>query len=488
LSRLPEKYRAPLVLHYLEGKPVADVARELGWPYGTVLSLLARGRDRLRGRLMRGRLTRRGVTLTAAGLAAALAQPAGAGALSATLAQSTVKVTALLVLGQAAIPGSVAPKAAALAKGVLHAMFVTKVKVATVAVMAASLLGLGAAGLGHRILAGKAVVEEQTDVPRPAAASAKPQAAAADAKVAVRGRVLTPDGKGAVGAKLFLTAYNVVSELGATDGDGRFTVEVSRLGTPPRKLAGWLAALSPRFGVDFLELNDRTPEKDVELRLPADCPIRGRVINLEGKPAAGATVRLNVVSVYGADTVEPFLAGWLKRPNFRSPWPAPTKVLNFASGDPTLLSALTDKDGRFELTGAGAERRVNLRINGPGIAQTYANVITRTGFDPEPYNAATRALRPKDADEQEAWTYVNPMHLGPEPTVVAETEKPIRGTVIDAGTGKPRAGVRVRMDQGAVMHATTDKGGGTRCAAPPRPRITRSPWHLTRRPGWSSGA
>src|SRR5260370_27093150 len=32
LSRLPEKYRAPLVLHYLQGKTVEQAALELSWP------------------------------------------------------------------------------------------------------------------------------------------------------------------------------------------------------------------------------------------------------------------------------------------------------------------------------------------------------------------------------------------------------------------------------------------------------------------------
>ena len=50
LGRLAQKYRAPLVLFYLDGKTTEEVARQLGCPRGTVLSRLARGRDQPRHR------------------------------------------------------------------------------------------------------------------------------------------------------------------------------------------------------------------------------------------------------------------------------------------------------------------------------------------------------------------------------------------------------------------------------------------------------
>ena len=72
IERLPERFRAPLVLCDLEGRSHEQAARHLGWPVGTVKSRQARGRERLRDRLRR-----RGLAPEPAVLAAAL-RPDGA--------------------------------------------------------------------------------------------------------------------------------------------------------------------------------------------------------------------------------------------------------------------------------------------------------------------------------------------------------------------------------------------------------------------------
>jgi RNA polymerase sigma factor (sigma-70 family) len=51
VQRLPRRYRGPFVLFYLEGKTAEEVASAFGRPRGTILSQLARARERLRGRL-----------------------------------------------------------------------------------------------------------------------------------------------------------------------------------------------------------------------------------------------------------------------------------------------------------------------------------------------------------------------------------------------------------------------------------------------------
>ncbi len=68
VGRLPDRFRLPIVLCYLEGKTHAQAARELHWGEATVRRRLADARD-----LLRSRLTRRGVAMSSGALAATLA-------------------------------------------------------------------------------------------------------------------------------------------------------------------------------------------------------------------------------------------------------------------------------------------------------------------------------------------------------------------------------------------------------------------------------
>jgi RNA polymerase sigma factor (sigma-70 family) len=120
LSRLPEKYRAPILLCCLEGKSRDETARYLGWTLTIVKERLEQGRERLRARL-----GRRGVLLGTA-LASGWLLEAGQAACANVLPRATAKAALSLVRGQATLADLLPCAVVALAKGVTTAMVLNR--------------------------------------------------------------------------------------------------------------------------------------------------------------------------------------------------------------------------------------------------------------------------------------------------------------------------------------------------------------------------
>ncbi len=165
IDRLPDRYRDPIVLCYLEGLSTEEAALRIGCPRGTVLSRLSRARDRLRDRL-----TRRGL---APGLMpfAAGSKPIVLAAMPTPLLNATVG-DALVFAGRRATEAALISAApAALARGLLHVMTISRLTILGAVALSCALAvgGLKTLGALGAIAAGQQpapVAPEVDDDPR----------------------------------------------------------------------------------------------------------------------------------------------------------------------------------------------------------------------------------------------------------------------------------------------------------------------------------
>jgi RNA polymerase sigma factor (sigma-70 family) len=136
IARLPDRFREPIVLCYFEGLSCDAAAQRLGCARGTILSRLARGRERLRGRLVH-----RGVAPAIAAFTDPM--PFVLASVPASLAKATVEAAALK--GTAA--GAFSVSITTLAERTLRTMMVKKIVAFAAAVVVGGGIGVGGLSL-----------------------------------------------------------------------------------------------------------------------------------------------------------------------------------------------------------------------------------------------------------------------------------------------------------------------------------------------------
>jgi RNA polymerase sigma factor (sigma-70 family) len=423
LGRLPARYRAPLVLCYLEGKTQEEARRQLGCPLGTVRSRLARARQ-----LLRERLTRRGLTLSAGALATVLAATSAEAGLPPILFRATLKGGLQFAVGEA-VAGGIPARIAALVKGELQSMAGTKMQIGSTVLLLVGMIATAAV-----VLAGSAAATRKTPAAQPAApvpqqdGGAKPRAEAEkpaqrpqDRQMTFTGQVLTPDGKAAARAHVAVVAVSRKAGegvLGVTraDSQGRFRLPVRRI-TSGEFYSSVVIAAARGYGLAWQNLDPDPRQLDWVLRLRPEQVVRGRLVDLQGQPAAG--VKLHLAYVGDPEAKENIQVVLWNRHQDLPPWPGPLT---------------TDAQGRFVLNGLGPKLLFGLWVRDDRFArQDLHRIATGDG---------------KQAREV---------------TLLLEPPRFVEGTVTFADTGKPvpNADVMVRCFTRRPNESTWDHGAAT---------------------------
>jgi RNA polymerase sigma factor (sigma-70 family) len=455
LHRLPASYRVPLILCYLEGTTRDEAAHRLGWSLSTLKRRLERGREQLRLRLVR-----RGLTVSAALFAPMLMQNTAQATLDPGLIQATLRTVLQLEAGRA-LTELVSAPIAALAKGGLKTMFLTKLKVATAMLVAAGVF-VSAGALARQVL-----TDKRAALPSPAAylpknareqpiAKLQPAVIKDDANqtVEISGHVLDPEGKPVAGAKLYqafwveFIEHNMppAPKLRGTSGpDGRFHFTISKpdFDKSP-KAVPQLIAVADGFGPDWVRL-DKPSVQELSLRLAKDdMPITGQILDLEGRPIHGAVIRPSVVMTTPNEDLTLWFQAIQQKKRFQHREILTKQLIGFPQGIPGLpRTVTTGADGRFRLAGIGRERVVGVQISGPKVRSHFVMLVTRAVPKFQVYD------NPSTDSQFTVYGTVFQHFAAPA--------QPMVGTVRDKDTGKPLAGVKI--DAETLFPVATDKDG-----------------------------
>ncbi len=431
IQRLPTAFRAAFVLCVLDGKTGPRAAGELGIAEGTVSSRVARAKQ-----LLRMRLSRRGIELGTLLAALAVAESAGS-------AMSVTKLSGptLLAIANGDV-GALSPRVASLAAAMTRASAVAKLKLVSALLVSAGLVvGLvqqviGKPGVSTRF--SETVVPEPVMQSRPAEPVAKARNYDDAASVTFSGRVLGPGGKPVCGAKLYITLargtnHPMPSSKFATSGaDGSFSFKVPRSEFADR--AATVAATAADLGVGWVNVGANGPKHDLTIRLADDDrPIIGRIVDLQGKPIMGATVRLMQIYAAKGENLEPWLEACRKK-----------KGLTFQLENEYFprftiavpLEVRTDADGVFKLTGIGSNRLIRVQLDGETIVSQQLSILTSPV---KAFELLERAGNPEYHEPATLKTYYGARFLH-----IAAPCKPIVGTVRDSITRKPLTDISVQ--------------------------------------------
>jgi RNA polymerase sigma factor (sigma-70 family) len=352
IDRLPDRYRVPVVLCDLEGRSYEEAARHLRCPVGTIKSRLARGRERLRDRLARHGLAVLAGLPAGPGIGIPEASPAPAALMAATVRATTALATRGAVGG-----GAFSASVVSLARGVSMNLFLQKMRsVVTIALLAAT----AAIGGGLFLKAATARRGAAPAAPRRAAAVQRAEEPSEPLLGVVRDEAGRPVAGATVVAGQFKGTPN--HRITETGPDGRFRLTPGDESAILEYVLAYKEGLAPASS-GHIKGVDKPGE--VALMLTRTAPFEGVVKDREGKPIAGASVRLEYAHYSGSDGPETQL----------------TVLGPIVVGTPLerIFRTKTLPHGQFRFMDVPRGARVSLVVTSPGMGEY--NTMNHRGPD-----------------------------------------------------------------------------------------------------------
>jgi RNA polymerase sigma factor (sigma-70 family) len=347
---LPEKYRAPVVLCYMEGRTHEMAALELGWPVGSVKSRLAWARQRLRARLIRRGVAPMALPMDRSAPPADAELAAGPALLATHLADSTLRAALKVGLGKGALVGIVSAEAVALMEKTIRSMTSAQLVLATAAVLVAGLLTAGAGVMAYAVSpqqkpAGSDNPAQKSGQPGAASpvSEVRPSPAATNSAtdqgtVTVQAEVVDPDGRPVEGADVAIAVHysrgsadqDVIVERTRSDRAGQVRREFAR-GRPGAVVSHvnlWAYQAGHALTTTNLLLRGRTPPPVSRLTLDRPSKWTVTVLGPEGTPIAALRLTPRSLRQAGRRAV---------LPSIPDVWLEPLTVTTDANGVATLM-------------------------------------------------------------------------------------------------------------------------------------------------------
>ncbi|MEX0713212.1 MAG: M56 family metallopeptidase [Pirellulales bacterium] len=307
-------------------------------------------------------------------------------------------------------------------------------------------------------------VSRSNEPPAADSAAKQPSPQVVDGEtINVRGQVVGPDGRPLSGIAVYRPVSKVpqprlpgdisLERCAVSAADGRFTLSLSMRDWPTWASQMPLVAYHEAHGLAWDQVSKQPDSQEVTLKLVDDEPVRGRIVDTQGRPVAGARVHVNGIFAPKSETLDGLLTAW--KQEWGQALHTMTKPLYVPLA--SILGATTDQAGRFELRGIGRERIAMLHVNAPATANSVLLAVTRPAFDPQRYNEAVIAQTIPDLPRP----ITTPVVVGPAFDHVAEPELVIEGRVYadEERTGVSGALVSATTGYSTTAAATTDATG-----------------------------